>query len=104
MNRPKTYEGVGEVIYTDDDGTYQLVLKSTSGRYEPVTQEDMEPEEEMDYRFPLRLYINHKDSGANASGVFLQKVESATAEFMQDADNATHKIYGARSQRSWLHP
>lgn len=87
MNRPKTYEGVGEVIYTDDDGTYQLVLKSTSGRYEPVTQEDMEPEEEMDYRFPLRLYINHKDSGADASGVFLQKVESVTAEFMQDADN-----------------
>ena len=87
INRPRTYEGVGEVIYTDEDGTYQLVLKSSSGRYEPITQVDQNPEEEMDYRFPLRLYINHKDSGADASGVFLQKVESATAEFMQDADN-----------------
>ena len=87
MNRPRTYEGVGEVIYTDADGTYQLVLKSSSGRYEPITQVDQDPEEEMDYRFPLRLYINHKDSGADASGVFLQKVESATAEFIPNADN-----------------
>lgn len=77
MNRPRIYEGVGEVIYTDADGTYQLVLKSSSGRYEPITQVDQDPEEEMDYRFPLRLYINHKDSGADASGVFLQKAESA---------------------------
>lgn len=84
--QPKTYEGVGEVIYTDADGTYQLVLKRGSGRYEPVTQEVETPEEGIDYRSTMRLYINHRDSGADASGVFLQKVDFVTAEFIQDED------------------
>lgn len=85
--QPKTYEGVGKVIYIDADGTYQLVLKRDSGRYEPVTQAVENPEEGMDYRSPVRLYINHKDSGADASGVFLQKVDFAAAEFIQDEDS-----------------
>ena len=85
--QPKTYEGIGEVIYTDADGTYQLVLKRGSGRYEPVTQAVETPEEGMDYRSAMRLYINHRDSGADASGVFLQKMDSAEAEFIQDGDS-----------------
>lgn len=84
--QPKTYEGVGEVIYTDADGTYQLVLKRGSGRYEPVTQAVETPEEGIDCRSTMRLYINHRDSGADASGVFLQKVDFVTAEFIQDED------------------
>ena len=35
------------------------------------------------YRFPLRLYINHRDTGADAGGMFLQKVESAELEIRQ---------------------
>ena len=85
--QPKVYEGVGEVIYTDADGTYQLVLRRGSGRYEPVTQAVETPEEGIDCRTTMRLYINHKDSGADASGVFLQKMDSAEAEFIQDEDN-----------------
>ena len=34
--RPQTVEGMGEVYYTDDDGTYQLVTNVTQDRYTPL--------------------------------------------------------------------
>lgn len=87
MNRPKTYEGLGEVIYADDDGTYQLVLAWPSDRYQSITEIHQNMEEGENGRFPIRLYINHKDSGADAGQLFLQKVDSVTAEFIQAGDN-----------------
>lgn len=87
MNRPKTYEGLGEVIYADDDGTYQLVLAWPSDRYQPITEIHQNMEEGENGRFPIRLYINHKDSGADAGQLFLQKVDSVIAEFIQAGDN-----------------
>lgn len=86
-NRPKTYEGVGEVTYTDDDGTYQLVFAWPSDRYQPITQIHQNAEEGIDCRFPIRFYVNHKDSGADAGQLFLRKVESVTAECVQSEDN-----------------
>lgn len=83
VNRPKAYDGVGEVIYTDEDGTYQLAFAWPNDRYAPITEVWQNAEEGVDYRFPLRLYINHKDSGADAGQMFLQKVESVTAECVQ---------------------
>ena len=71
MNRPKTYEGLGEVIYADDDGTYQLVLAWPSDRYQSITEIHQNMEEGENGRFPIRLYINHKDSGADAGQLFL---------------------------------
>ena len=33
---PKTYDAYGEVLYTDADGTYQLLLSTVSDRFTPM--------------------------------------------------------------------
>ena len=80
---PKTYDGLGEVIYTDSDGTYQLLSNVSSDRYYPMTEIHQDAGDQESYRFPLRLYINHRDTGADAGGMFLQKVASAELEIRQ---------------------
>lgn len=80
---PKTYDGMGEITYTDSDGTYQLLSNVSSDRYYPMTEIHQDAGDQESYRFPLRLYINHRDTGADAGGMFLQKVESAELEIRQ---------------------
>ena len=80
---PKTYDGLGEITYTDSDGTYQLLSNVSSDRYYPMTEIHQDAGDQESYRFPLRLYINHRDTGADAGGMFLQKVESAELEIRQ---------------------
>lgn len=87
FNRPQTLDGQAEVIYTDEDGTYQLVLGYPQDRYQPIPETRHEVQEGEDYRFPSRLYINHKDSGADAGGLFLKKVDHVTVDFLQPADS-----------------
>ena len=88
VNQPKTYEGVGEVIYTDADGTYQLLLKQNDGdRFTPVTQVTDSPEEGAACSLSLYLRINHRDTGADAAGVFLPKVDAISVESVQDPDS-----------------
>lgn len=79
---PKTYDGMGEVIYTDSDGTYQLLINDSMDRYLPKARLDLETTEEPT-RFPSWLYINHRDTGSDAGGVFMQKVTSCTVEIKQ---------------------
>lgn len=75
--RPQRFDGLGEVNYTDADGSYQLLVNISDNRYEPLPETHLTAGDEERYRFPLRLYINHKDSGADASGIFLQKVQAS---------------------------
>ena len=82
LTRPRVYDGVGEVVYTDADGTYQLVLALPENRYEALAEQSFHAAEGEPYRVPSRLYINHTDSGADAGQLFLQKVDSATAELL----------------------
>lgn len=82
LTRPRVYDGVGEVVYTDADGTYQLVLALPENRYEALAEQSFHAAEVEPYRVPSRLYINHTDSGADAGQLFLQKVDSATAELL----------------------
>ena len=35
---PKTYDAYGEVLYTDADGTYQLLLSTVSDRFTPMPE------------------------------------------------------------------
>lgn len=84
-HRPVTLEGKGEVIYRDEDGTYQLLLSHVDTRYDPVYEIESNVELDGTYRNPSALFINHKDSGADAGKIFLQKVASATTEFIQPA-------------------
>lgn len=88
-SRPQVYDAQGEVIYTDRSGTYQLVLAWPENRYEPAYEVYQNAELDGQYRFPVRLYINHIDSGADAGKLFLQKVNRVTAEFIQLKDSVS---------------
>ena len=55
--------------------TYQLLSNVSSDRYYPMTEIHQDAGDQESYRFPLRLYVNHRDTGADAGGMFLQKVE-----------------------------
>ena len=90
LTRPKTYSGIGEVTYTDQDGTYQILTNVSTDRYYPMTEIFQDAGEQESYRFPLRLYINHKNTGADASGMFLQKVKSAKLHIQQDTESSSH--------------
>lgn len=81
--QPRSYDGLGEVLYTDADGSYQLLLSPGSDRYQPMAEYELKAGDEEHYRFPLKLYVNHTDSGANAGGIFLQKVTAVEAAIEQ---------------------
>ena len=70
--RPQVYDdgGTGEVIYTDEDGTYQILLGWRDTPYEPAPVITQTAEQDEEYTFPVCLFIHHKDTGANAGGDF----------------------------------
>ncbi len=88
-NRPLVLDGNGEVTYSDEDGKYQLLLGHGASRYEPIYEVANSAELDGDYRMPSRLYINLKDSGADANQIFLQKVKSVRTEFIQPEDRVS---------------
>lgn len=89
---PQTYDGLGEVIYTDEDGTYQLLLACSNNRFAPEAEITQEAEVNGEYRMPSRLFINHVDTGANAGQIFLQKVDSVSAQFLQSPDSPSPMV------------
>lgn len=88
-NRPQTVDGMGEVQYTDADGTYQILIGSGPDRFQSVSEMSQLAGDEEGYRFPSRLYINHVESGANAKDVFLKKVQSAEVAVDQPAGSSS---------------
>ena len=76
FNRPKVYEGAGEVFYSDSEGSYQLLTNYTLDRHEPMELLDTAAGAEERYRFPSYLYINYADSGIDATDIFMEKVNS----------------------------
>ena len=81
--RPKTYDdaGAATVIYTDQDGSYQLLLGWRDEPYTPAPKILQEAEENGEYRFPVCLFVHHTASDTNAANAFMNKVESITAQF-----------------------
>lgn len=71
--RPKIYEGTGQVSYSDSDGSYQLLLNYLMDRYVPLPRMETSAGGETSYRFPCWLYINYKDTGADAGKDFLER-------------------------------
>ena len=52
-SRPKTYEGMGSVTYTDKEGSYQLLLHYLiDQRYSPLAEFETVAGTEERYRFP----------------------------------------------------
>lgn len=84
---PDTYDGLGQVLYTDDDGTYQLLVTPENNRFTPQAEVSSDAEEGQAYRIPSRLFVNHVDSGANAGQMFLQKVDSVSTQILQPEDS-----------------
>ena len=93
---PQVYDdgGTGEVSYTDEDGTYQILLGWRDTPYEPAPVITQTAEKDGEYTFPVCLFIHHKDTGVNAGEIFLQKVASVTAEFDTPDDPAAYISYG----------
>ena len=87
FNRPKVYEGAGEVFYSDSEGSYQLLTNYTLDRHEPMELLDTAAGAEERYRFPSYLYINYADSGIDATDIFMEKVNSADFEILQPEDS-----------------
>ena len=86
--RPKVYDnGAAEVIYTDGDGSYQLLLNYFGDRFQPMTDYSEELEEGTTSNKPSRLFINHVDTGVNAKEAFLRKVEAITVELLRGGDS-----------------
>ncbi|MCI9588812.1 MAG: zinc ribbon domain-containing protein, partial [Oscillospiraceae bacterium] len=86
--RPRVYDnGTAEVIYTDSDGSYQLLLNHFGDRFQPMADYAEEVEEGTTSNKPSRLFINHMDTGVNAKEVFLRKVETITVELLQGGDS-----------------
>ncbi len=81
--RPRTYDGMGEVIYTDRDGDYQLCIAWADTPFTPMTDRYSTAQLDYDYRYPALFYINHVESDTHAAETFLQKVDSITAEVTQ---------------------
>lgn len=94
--RPRVYDdnGTGEVIYTDEDGTYQILLGWLGTPYEPAPVITQIAERDADCTFPICLFIHHQDTGINAGEIFLQKVASVTAEFDTPDDPTAYISYG----------
>ena len=94
--RPQVYDdgGTGEVIYTDEDGTYQILLGWLDTPYEPAPVITQIAERDADCTFPICLFIHHQDTGINAGEIFLQKVASVTAEFDTPDDPTAYISYG----------
>ena len=93
--RPQVYDdgGTGEVIYTDEDGTYQLLLGWLDTPYDPAPVITQQAEKDDEYTFPVCLFIHHKDTGVNAGEIFLRKVASVTAEFDTPDDPSGYITY-----------
>ena len=88
--RPKIYDnGTAEVIYTDSDGSYQLLAGFVSDRFRPAHEMTGTVEEGVDYRMPSRLYVNHVDTGVNAKEAFFRKVEDVTVELLQGGEGVS---------------
>ena len=81
-NRPQTYDGMGEVFYTDGGVTYQLVLAWPNNPCAPAPQIYHDLELGGDYTWPSRWYVNYKDTGADAWAEFSEKVDHVTAEVL----------------------
>lgn len=88
---PKTYEGTGKVTYTDSEGSYQLISNVSTDRYTPMEKIPQIAGDQESYRFPLRLYINYLDTGADVSGIFLQKVKSCEV-FIEQPDDSLYPV------------
>ena len=79
VHRPQTYEGGAEVVYSDRDGTYHVLLSFSAGsgvvrRAEPEAADIMPAG--MESALPSQLYVYREDTDEPVWEEFMEKVDS----------------------------
>ena len=87
--RPQTVEGDGGVLYTDKDGSYQVVVGRSDSSYEPLAELRQTAEAGIDYRFPLCVTFYDSKTGENVSHAVGEKIKSAAVaiESLDETDS-----------------
>jgi hypothetical protein len=88
---PQEYDsaGTGEVLYTVEDTTYQLLVAWPGNRAEPAPDIYQGGLAEDVTRWPSRLYVNYQSNGAGAWDEFEPLVEEISMEVIQDEQGAS---------------
>lgn len=76
--RPQIVEGEGGVSYTDEDGSYQVIVAKSDGYYEPTKEVLHRAEAGQEYRFPMCVTFYDSKTGQNVSHAMGEKIASAT--------------------------
>lgn len=82
LNRPRTYEGQGEVVYTAGGTSYRLVLGEPDNPYQPLGTDETNAEIQMEYRVNSRLYIFYSGSDENAAQAFLAQTDAVSTQLL----------------------
>ena len=89
-HRPKTYEGGASVTYTDKDGTYELLVSTTSSDLEnkqPEEKRTLSVSVNDTYGLPALLGVYQNGTPADPTA-FLAKVERCTLEAFPNENGA----------------
>ena len=78
--RPREYDALGEISYTDGDGSYRLMLCNSKRLYESVETYQLNALAGENYRAPILLCVLDADSGEDVGPEFFAKIERVTAE------------------------
>lgn len=89
---PQEYDGAGEVYYTLDDTAYQILVAWPNDRCAPAPDIYQNGRAEETTRWPSRLYVNYKDTGADGWDAFSQQVDAVRVEVEQDENGASDLV------------
>ena len=88
--RPEVFDGMGEILYTAKGGTvYQILVAWPGNRCQPAPEIYQSGRAEDVTRWPSRLYVNYKDTGADGWEEFSQLVEAVEVQVEQDPEGAS---------------
>ena len=89
VRRPQVYDGVGQMFYTRNGVDYQILVAWPNNRCEPAPDIYQSGKADEPGRWPSRLYVNHRDTGADAWEQFQELVDQVTVEVVQDPEGAS---------------
>ena len=99
---PKTFEGVGTLTYTDQDGTYELILGDNRGPDVPLPEITLYSVPGQNYQKSFHLYVLYTDSGTNATGIFMSdKLNWCEVHVLPDDPDASRITSGDQDYGIW---
>ena len=103
---PQEYDSddTGQVLYTVEDTTYQLLVAWPGNRAEPAPDIYQGGLAENVTRWPSRLYVNYQSNGADGWDEFEPLVEEISMEVIQDEQGASDLLVVETSIRDPYSP